>query len=105
MISLSSRGSTPLVCRFVAKVEGEIYEKEEQLDPEREARRRLALAQIRQYPDVALRMPARPVEEFDDDLRLLVERMKLLMHDANGIGLAAPQVGVLQRVFVFHAGE
>jgi len=101
MISFSSRGSTPLVCRFVAKVEGEIYEEEEELDPEREARRRLALAQIRQYPDVALKMKARPVEEFDDDLRELAERMKRLMVEARGIGLAAPQVGILQRMFVF----
>jgi peptide deformylase len=87
----------------MAEIEGQI--REEQLDPEREARRRLALAQIRQYPDAALRMTARPVAEFDDDLRRLVERMKILMRDANGIGLAAPQVGVLQRLFVFLADE
>ena len=87
----------------MAEIEGQV--KEERLDPEREARRRLALAQIRQYPDAALRLEARPVEAFDDDLRRLVERMKLLMVDANGIGLAAPQVGVLQRLFVFLADE
>jgi len=101
MISFTSRGSTSLVCRTVAKPEGEIYEEEEELDPEREARRRLALAQIRQYPDVALKMKARPVEQFDDDLRDLAERMKRLMAEARGIGLAAPQVGILQRMFVF----
>jgi peptide deformylase len=84
----------------MAKAEGQVYDDEE-LDAELEARRRLALAQIRQYPDVALKMAARPVEAFDDDLRSLVDRMKLLMHDARGIGLAATQVGVLQRVFVF----
>jgi peptide deformylase len=89
------------VCRTVAKPEGEIYEEEEELDPEREARRRLALAQIRQYPDVALKMKARPVGQFDDDLRDLAERMKRLMAEARGIGLAAPQVGILQRMFVF----
>ena len=80
-------------------IEGQV--KEEELDPEREARRRIALAQIRQYPDAALKMKARAVEEFDDELRSLVERMKLLMVDANGIGLAATQVGVLRRLFVF----
>jgi peptide deformylase len=80
-------------------IEGQV--KEEELDPEREARRRLALAQIRQYPDAALKMKARPVEDFDDELRSLVGRMKLLMVDANGIGLAATQVGVLRRLFVF----
>jgi peptide deformylase len=85
-------------------IEGEVIE-EEQLDPEREARRRLALAQIRQYPDAALKMKARPVEEFDDELRSLVERMKALMVDARGIGLAATQVGVLRRVFVFQVDE
>jgi peptide deformylase len=84
-------------------IEGEI--RDEQLDPEREARRRVALAQIRQYPDAALKMKARPVEQFDDELRRLAERMKALMRDANGIGLAATQVGVLQRLFVFLAGE
>src|SRR5918911_5548147 len=75
--------------------------REERIDPEREARRRLALAQIRQYPDPVLRMRAREVKQFDDDLRRLVERMKALMHDAVGAGLAGNQVGVLQRVFVF----
>jgi|SRR5579884_1703693 len=85
-------------------IEGQVIE-EEQLDPEREARRRLALAQIRQYPDAALKMTARSVEEFDDELRSLVERMKALMVDARGIGLAATQVGVLRRVFVFQLDE
>jgi peptide deformylase len=74
---------------------------EEKLDPEREARRRLALAQIRQYPDPVLRMRAKEIESFDDDLRRLVERMKELMKEANGVGLAGTQVGTLRRVFVF----
>jgi peptide deformylase len=81
-------------------IEGEVIEQE--LDPERETRRRFALAQIRQFPDAALKLHARPVEQFDDELVRLVERMKQLMHDASGIGLAANQVGVLQRLFVFH---
>ena len=51
-------------------------------DPEAVARRRLALAQIRQYPDPVLRLKAHDVEDFDDDLRRLVERMAELMHDA-----------------------
>jgi peptide deformylase len=74
---------------------------EEQVDPEREARRRFALAQIRQYPDPVLRMQSREVIEFDGELRRLVERMTQLMHDAHGVGLAGTQVGTLQRVFVF----
>jgi peptide deformylase len=84
-------------------IEGQVID--EELGPERAARRRIALAQIRQYPDAALRMEARPVVDFDDELRSLVERMKLLMVDANGIGLAATQVGVLRRVFVFQRDE
>ena len=68
---------------------------------EREARRLIALSRIRQYGDPALRMKAREVEDFDDDLLRLVERMTALMHEAQGVGLAATQVGVLRRVFVF----
>jgi peptide deformylase len=76
-------------------------EEEQQRDPEQEARRRLALAQIRQYPDPVLRMKAREVEIFDDELVRLAQRMGRLMHDALGVGLAATQVGILRRVFVF----
>jgi peptide deformylase len=68
---------------------------------EREARRLVALSRIRQYGDSVLRMKAREVETFDDDLERLVERMTQLMHEANGVGLAATQVGVLRRLFVF----
>ena len=76
-----------------------------QAEAEAEVRRRFALAQIRQYGDVALRMAARPVEDFDDDLRRLAERMTALMHDAQGVGLAATQVGVVRRLFVFEPDE
>ena len=77
----------------------------EELDPQQEARRRFALAQIRQYPDPVLRMKAREIEAVDDDVRRLVERMTGLMRDAQGVGLAATQVGILRRVFVFHPEE
>ena len=87
----------------MAQVEGEV--RNEELDAEHEARRQLALAQIRQYPDPVLRMKAPPVEKFDDDLKRLVTRMGELMKDANGVGLAATQVGVLRRVFVFAPEE
>jgi peptide deformylase len=76
-----------------------------ELDAEQQARRRTALAQIRQYPDPALRLPANEVTEFDDALRRLAERMTALMVDAYGIGLAATQVGVLQRLFVFQTED
>ena len=74
--------------------------RDEPLDAERAARRRLALAQIRQYPDPVLRMRAHEVEEFDEDLRRLAERMILLMRDASGVGLAGNQAGVLRRIVV-----
>ena len=79
---------------------GEVHA-ERELDAQAQARRRVALAQIRQYPDAVLRMRAREVARFDDDLARLAEKMEHLMHDARGVGLAATQVGVLQRLFVF----
>ncbi len=55
---------------------------------------------IRHYPDPVLRSPCAPVETFGPDLERLVEDMIETMHDAPGIGLAAPQVGVGLRVAV-----
>jgi peptide deformylase len=80
-------------------------EEEAQERAETEARKQLALAQIRQYGDPALRLKAHEVDDFDDDLRRLVERMIALMHDAQGVGLAATQVGVLRRLFVYEPDE
>jgi peptide deformylase len=75
-------------------------------DAERAARKRMALAQVRQYGDAVLRMQAGEVAVFDEELVRLAERMTSLMHDAEGVGLAATQVGILRRVFVFsHEGE
>jgi peptide deformylase len=71
------------------------------LDPEVAERRRLALAQVRQYGDPVLRATARPVDVFDDALLQEVARMGELMHDSLGIGLAATQVGVLHRLLVY----
>lgn len=65
------------------------------------ARRQIALSQVRQYGDPVLRMRANEVGSFDGELVKLAERMLLLMHDADGVGLAATQVGILRRVFVF----
>lgn len=87
----------------MGEVEGQV--RSEQLDAEREARRRTALAQIRQYPDPVLRMRANEVEELDDSVASLVERMTALMQEARGVGLAAPQVGVLRRVLVYQTSD
>jgi peptide deformylase len=89
--------------------EAELQKDDVELDPQQAAelaaRRRLALAQIRQYPDPALRLRANEVDQFDEALERLADRMTGLMHDARGVGLAATQVGVLQRLFVFQAHE
>ena len=66
------------------------------------ARRQLALSQVRQYGDPVLRMRANEVEAFDEELVQLSERMIAVMHDADGVGLAATQVGILRRLFVFN---
>ncbi len=83
------------------EAEPEDAREDDEQELEREARRLVALSRIRQYGDGVLRMKAREVESFDDDLQRLVERMTGLMHEASGVGLAATQVGVLRRVFVF----
>ena len=53
----------------------------------------------------ALREPAQPVEVFDDDLKQLVRDMFETMYQAQGIGLAGPQIGVSQRVVVLDVEE
>jgi peptide deformylase len=91
----------PLTRLGIVAEEGQV--KTDELDAQVEATRRLALAQIRQYPDPVLRLEAQEVEVFDDDLAQLVARMTRLMQDAQGVGLAANQVGVLRRVVVLLA--
>lgn len=55
---------------------------------------------IRTYPDPVLKQTAQPIERIDDEVRAVVARMIELMHAARGVGLAAPQVGLLWRMFV-----
>jgi peptide deformylase len=78
----------------------ELTDEEAQAEAERLVRKEIALSQVRQYGDPVLRMRADAVEEFDDELRAVGERMIQLMHDAEGVGLAATQVGILRRFFV-----
>lgn len=54
------------------------------------------------YPDPRLRKKCAKVTKFDDDLAALAERMHELMRDGKGVGLAAPQLGVLIRMFVMN---
>ena len=90
----------------VEAVEVEAVEPEEAppLDPEVEARRVAAMSFIRRLGDPVLKSRATPVDRFDDSLRRQVSRMAGLMHDALGVGLAAPQLGISQRLLVYRVG-
>jgi len=68
------------------------------VDPERQL---AALREIRTVGDPVLREHAKPVVVFDRALKDLSRRMVRIMHDAPGIGLAAPQIGVTRRVIVY----
>ena len=60
----------------------------------------MAIREIRKYDDPALYKVCRPVEKFDERLGELLDDMAETMYQANGVGLAAPQVGILRRVVV-----
>lgn len=60
----------------------------------------MAVRPVRIYGDPVLREKAKPVVAFDDSLRSLIADLFDTMKAYNGVGLAAPQVGVAQRVFV-----
>ena len=85
----------------MSEATGEVTEPVAALDPETAARRRAALRHVRQWGDPILRSRAREVTAFGADLRDQVGRMGLLMHDSLGIGLAAPQFGLANRVLVY----
>jgi peptide deformylase len=75
-----------------------------ELDPELEARRVAAMSFIRRLGDPVLKSSATPVDRFDDSLRQQVSRMAGVMNDALGVGLAAPQLGISQRLLVYRVG-
>jgi len=74
------------------------------LDPEVAARRAAAMSFIRRLGDPVLKSRATEVDRFDDSLRSQVARMAGLMNDALGVGLAAPQLGISQRLLVYSVG-
>ena len=84
--------------------EEEEDEERPQLDPEVEARRAAAMSFIRKLGDPVLKSSATPVDRFDDRLHSQVQRMAGIMNDALGVGLAAPQLGVSQRLLVYRVG-
>ena len=76
-----------------------------ELDPEMLARREAALRHVRKFGDPVLKSRAAQVDLFDEPLRAEIDRMGLLMDDAVGVGLAANQVGLLRRFFVYRVDE
>ncbi|MDO5033476.1 MAG: peptide deformylase [Eubacteriales bacterium] len=65
----------------------------------------MALRHVFQEGDPVLRKKSRPVEKFDDRLQELIADLLETMREENGVGLAAPQVGVLKRLFVMNTDE
>jgi peptide deformylase len=91
--------------REVVEDPEETDEEREHLDPELAARRAAAMSFIRRLGDPVLKSRATPVDRFDDPLRTQVSRMGAIMNDALGVGLAAPQVGLSQRLLVYRVGH
>ena len=60
----------------------------------------MAIRKILKFPDQDLRIKAKPVETFDDELKTLTDDMFETMHSVDGIGLAATQIGVAKQVAV-----
>lgn len=65
----------------------------------------MALRNIRLDGDPILRKKSRPVEEINDRIKTLLDDMVETMNDADGVGLAAPQVGVLKRIVIIDVGD
>lgn len=65
----------------------------------------MALREIRKIGDEILRKKSKNVDKIDDRVKVLIEDMIETMHHASGVGLAAPQVGVLKRVIVVDIGD
>lgn len=67
--------------------------------------RRAALSQLRQFGDPVLRSEAREIKTFDGHVLAQADRMIRLMDESFGIGLAAPQIGVSNRLLVYRVGD
>ena len=65
----------------------------------------MAYRQIRIDGDEVLRKKSRPVEKIDDRILTLIEDMVDTMYKADGVGLAAPQIGVLKRIVTIDVGD
>ncbi|WP_251860347.1 peptide deformylase [Clostridium sp. Marseille-Q2269] len=65
----------------------------------------MAIRNIREYGDELLRKKSRKIEKIDDRILTLLEDMAETMYNAQGVGLAGPQVGILKRIVVIDTGD
>ncbi len=65
----------------------------------------MAIREVVKYGDEILTKKCRPVEKFDEKLHTLLDDMAETMYEKDGVGLAAPQVGILRRIIVIDCGE
>jgi peptide deformylase len=65
----------------------------------------MSLLPVRKFGDPVLREKTHEVGKIDKAIKELVKTMEETMHEASGVGLAATQIGVLKKVFVYDAGE
>jgi peptide deformylase len=65
----------------------------------------MALLEIRTIGDPVLEQVAEPIRKVNEDLKILIKNMFETMHAAEGVGLAAPQVGISKRLIVIDVGE
>ena len=65
----------------------------------------MAVREIRELGEDVLRKICKPVEKFDLRLAILLKDMADTMHDADGVGLAAPQIGIVRRAVVIDVGD
>ncbi|MHC1683252.1 MAG: peptide deformylase [Clostridiaceae bacterium] len=65
----------------------------------------MAIRNIRKIGDEVLRKKSKPVDKIDDRIKVLIEDMIDTMYESEGVGLAAPQVGVLKRLVVIDVGD
>lgn len=65
----------------------------------------MAIRNIRRIGDEVLRKKSKPVDKIDDRIKILIEDMIDTMYESEGVGLAAPQVGVLKRLVVIDVGD
>ncbi len=65
----------------------------------------MAIRTVRELGDPILRKTSKPVKEMTDKIEILIEDMFDTMYEYDGVGLAAPQVGILKRIFVMDIEE